>query len=128
MKKIMMISILVTLLSSGAFAQRPNPRYNDAAVRGYNNFSKDLPFGISEKDAAKSIYVVNPVLGTIDIKAMDDVDITRVEIYGMDGSLALSEATHGNNILVSSESLARGIYLLRVYYNAGSFTRSIYKA
>ena len=109
--------------------------YNSSATMYLYDFEKNQSevyqtadiTGISRNDAGTSIIVCNPVYDYISINANENVNIKRIEVFNIQGSLQLTESTNGNNLQIPAGRLESGVYLIRIYFETGCYTKQIYK-
>ncbi|AXG75024.1 T9SS C-terminal target domain-containing protein [Flavobacterium arcticum] len=102
---------------SGNFAARPaNPNNEDKVENNLEEINNSLDKGF--------IVYPNPVLNELNIVTVQDVVITKVSLYAIDGKLILQAMPNGsaktNTIDISSVS--KGIYVLSVETNDGKVT------
>jgi hypothetical protein len=125
MKKVILLSVLAILIVGGASAQVPI--YQQSAKKS-NYLPKDTPAAVQEQQGINGLTVVNPVGDFLDIRAAQEANITKVEIFNTAGSLQLSESVQGNQLLLSVQFLNSGVYVLRISNEVSVHTTMIFKS
>ena len=124
MKKVIILSIIALFWASAVIAQLP---VNYSATKT-EYYEKDIPSGTSQDVVSNNLIVVNPVEGFINIRSTGDTELCGVEIFSMDGKLALSAKAGGNHALIPAQTLPRGMYVMRINTEVSVITTTIYKA
>ena len=89
----------------------------------WKNFFTILPTGINEVITSQLSIYPNPVKDNLFIKS--DLQITKIEICSLEGSLLMQENNFKGKISVSA--LPHGIYLLKVFTDKGVIVSRIVK-
>ncbi len=87
------------------------------------------PVGINEVDIEKSITIYpNPTSSSISVCTVEGLEIEEYEVMDLTSKIYYSEKIDNNTTLViNTESLSRGIYILRLKTNNGFLIKKIIK-
>lgn len=77
-----------------------------------------IPNGLKENNLENNIYLFpNPTRGLMSIKS--NSEIKKVEVINIAGQILLTENAKGNSHQLNLESLAKGIYFVKIYNVSG---------
>ncbi|MBL7919575.1 MAG: T9SS type A sorting domain-containing protein [Bacteroidia bacterium] len=99
---------------SNAYKSDANGIISPLSVSSATSVMVGVPNGVKENGFDNSISIFpNPTKGSVTIKS--NTEIKKVEILNVTGQLLLTENVKGNSHQLNLETLAKGIYFVKIY-------------
>lgn len=89
------------------------------------NFTVTTASGISNPSYQEFIFSPNPCTDFIEIKYYDSEE-KQISIIDMTGKICFEESKTGNNVLINTNSLAPGLYLLKSQSKTKNFQSKLF--
>jgi len=108
----------------------PNPTIPEGAALKFKIVVKasGSAVGIEDNNSVAEAVAVypNPTYGEVKISG-NDVEISSVEIYNLQGQMVKSQATTGNEVILQINEVPAGVYFIKVYTTNGMVVQKLIK-
>jgi hypothetical protein len=126
MKKLMVLSLMLAAMASGAVAQIPRNEDRYSASRLNDNYNKNEVVNVDAQ--LTNVIVPYTVAGTIIIISPDNALITHVAVFDAGGRLVLTDNSNAGYIAISADRLRTGVHFVKIWIGGKAIIRQIYKA